>query len=140
MPQPYSYSTANSEEPLRLRRLGCGASRYAAFLFLNERRALAETLPQISQLGAADGAFALHFHLLHARRMDGENPLHAFAVADAAHGEHLVQPMTATANHHASENLYALLLALDHFGVHTHGIAHAEVHGDLAILFRLNFV
>jgi hypothetical protein len=72
--------------------------------------------------------------------MHGEYPLHSFAVADAADGEHLVQTMTAAAYHNASENLYALFVAFNHFRVHTHSIAHAEVHGVLAKLFRLNSI
>jgi hypothetical protein len=48
--------------------------------------------------------------------------------------------MPAAADDHASENLYALFVALDHFGMHTHGIAHAKIRGVFAILFRLNFI
>ena len=117
----------------------CGV-RHARLFFLHQRRALAEALAQIGQLGAADRAFALDFHLVHARRVQRENALHAFAVADAADGEHLVQPATAPANDHAGKNLDALFVAFDHFGVHAHGIAHREIRGVLAKLFRFNFI
>jgi len=48
--------------------------------------------------------------------------------------------MTATPNHHAGKNLYPFLVAFNHFGVHTHTVAHAEIHGAFAKLFRLNFI
>jgi hypothetical protein len=48
--------------------------------------------------------------------------------------------MTAAPNHNTSEYLDALFVAFDHFGVNTHSITHAEVHGLFAILFRLNFI
>jgi hypothetical protein len=48
--------------------------------------------------------------------------------------------MTAPANHNASENLDALFVAFDHFRVHTHSIAHAEIHSVFAKLSRLNFI
>jgi hypothetical protein len=48
--------------------------------------------------------------------------------------------MTAAANHHASEYLDALFVAFNHFRMHTHSITHAEVRGDFAKLFRLNFI
>ncbi len=71
--------------------------------------------------------------------MQGEYPLHAFAVADAADGEHLVQPMTTAANHNAREDLDALFVAFDHFRVHTHSIADAEVCGVFAVTVPTQF-
>src|SRR6266516_4256005 len=72
--------------------------------------------------------------------MDGKHAFNAFAIADAADGEGLIQAAAAFANHHAGENLDALLVAFHHFGVHPHGIAHREIHGVFAKLFRFDFV
>ena len=71
--------------------------------------------------------------------MHGENALHAFAVADPAHGEHLVQPMSTPPNHNAGEYLNALFVAFNHFGMHAHGIADAEIHGVLCETVPIQF-
>ena len=101
---------------------------------------LPRTLAQVGQLGAADGTFAFDFDLVDARRMDGKNALHTFAVADAADGEGFVQAATAAADDHARENLDAFLVAFDNFGVHAHGVADVKFRGVFAKLFRFNFI
>ena len=72
--------------------------------------------------------------------MDWKHTFHAFAIADAADRERLIQTAAAFANHHAGENLDAFLVAFHHFGMHPHGVTHSEVHGVLAKLFRFDFV
>jgi len=116
---------------------GCGC---AAFFFLHESGTFAQALAKISEFRAADGAFALDFHFVHARRVDGENPLDAFAVADAADGEGLVQSVPAAADDDARKNLDAFLVAFDNFCVHAHGIADRKISRVFAKLFRLNFI
>jgi len=116
------------------------AGRSAAYLFLDEGRTLADAVAQIGKLGTPNRSFALHFHLVHTGRMQRENPLHTFAIADAADGEHLVQPVTATADDKTSKNLYALFVAFNDFRMHPHGIADAEIRSVFAILFRFNFI
>ena len=59
-------------------------------LLLYRRRFLALASAQIIQFRAARFAFLFHFHLGDARRVHGENALDALAVADATHGEGLV--------------------------------------------------
>src|SRR6185437_2247218 len=119
--------------------LRSGSGFRLAFLFLHQRRALAETLAEVSQLRAANRTLAFHFNLVHTRRMHRENALHALAVADAAHGERLVQPAPALADHHARENLDAFLVAFHDLRVHANTIAHVEFRLVFAKLFRLNF-
>src|SRR5262249_47855152 len=92
------------------------------FLLFHEGSAFAEAFAQVSQFGAANGAFALHFNLVHARRMQGKNTLHTFAVTDAANGEGFVQTAAAFADHHAGENLDALFVALTVLGVTPAGL------------------
>ncbi len=109
-------------------------------LFLHERGTLADALAEVGELGAADTAGALHLHLVHARGVRGENALHAFAVADAADGEHLVQPVAAAPDDDARENLDAFLLAFHDLGVDAHAVANGELHRFFAVLFLLNFI
>src|SRR5206468_6704557 len=110
------------------------------FLLFDGHGAFADALAKVGQLGAAHGTLALDLDLVHARRMDGKDAFDTFAVADAADGESLVQAAAAFADHHAGENLNALLVAFHHFGVHAHGIAHRENYRVLAKLFRFDFV
>jgi len=72
--------------------------------------------------------------------MHRENALHPFAVADASHGEHLVQPAPPPANDDPGKDLDALFVAFDNFGVYSHGVAHGKVRSLFAKLFRFNFV
>jgi len=116
---------------------GCGC---AAFFFLHESGTFAQALAKISEFRAADGAFALDFNFVHAWGVDGENALDAFAVADAADGEHLVQAVAAAANHYPGKNLDTFLVAFDNFCVHAHGIADRKISRVFAKLFRLNFI
>src|SRR5213079_2480806 len=102
--------------------------------------AFAQTLAQVGNLGAAGGALALHLDLVNPWGMEREDALHAFAVADATDGEHLVQPMPAPPNHHAGENLDALFVAFHDFGVDADAVAHPEAGVVLAILLRFNLI
>src|SRR5206468_4458471 len=112
----------------------------ARVFLLNSHGAFANAFAQVSELGPAHCAFAFHFNFVHARRMDWKHTFHAFAIADAADRERLIQTAAAFANHHAGENLDAFLVAFHHFGMHPHGVTHSEVHGVLAKLFRFDFV
>ena len=59
-------------------RCGFGFSSFGlGIFFLHQRGALAEAFAQVGEFGAADGAFALDFHLVNAGRMDGEHALDA---------------------------------------------------------------
>src|SRR5690349_12001382 len=89
------------------------SSFHFGFLLLHQRGTLAKALAKISQLGATNRALAFDFNPIHARRVHRENTFHTFAVADAPHGEHLVQPAPALADHNARENLDAFLVAFD---------------------------
>ena len=71
--------------------------------------------------------------------MQREHALDAFAVADAPHGERLVQPAAAPADHHAGENLNAFLVAFHDFGVDAHRVADVEFRFVFAKLFRFEF-
>src|SRR5438445_12883770 len=86
-----------------------------AFLFLDQRRALAETFAQIGQLGAAHVAFAFDFDLIDPRRVHRKDPFDPLAVTDAPHGEGRVQAASAAANYHAGEDLCAFLVDFVHF-------------------------
>jgi hypothetical protein len=110
------------------------------FLLAYERGASAEAFAQVRQLGAADLAMALDFNLVHARRMQREDAFHAFAVADAAYRERLVQAGAAFADDHTRENLDAFLVAFDDFGVDFDGITDVELGVIFAKLFRFNFL
>ena len=103
---------------------GCGC---AAFFFLHESGTFAQALAKISEFRAADGPFALDFHFVHAWGVDGENALDAFAVADAADGEHLVQAVAAAANHYPGKNLDTFLVPFDDSLVNIDDIADLEL-------------
>src|SRR6266571_3687238 len=80
-------------------------------LFFHQGRAFPETFAEVSQFGAACLALAFDFDFVDTRRVDGKNALDAFAVADAADGEHFVQTAATTADHDAGKNLDAFLVA-----------------------------
>src|ERR1700732_4655613 len=58
--------------------------------------------------------------------MQRENPLDAFAVGNAAHGERFVYPASFPANNDSGENLNAFLVAFDDAGVNMDAIADGE--------------
>ena len=72
--------------------------------------------------------------------MERENALDAFAITNAADGEHLVQAMPAAANDDPGKNLNAFLVAFDDFGMHAHGIADGEIRRVFAKLFGFDFI
>jgi hypothetical protein len=131
-PRPESVSRGLRGDRRPLGRLGR--------LFLDQRGAFAEAFAQVGEFGAAHGARALDFNFVHARRVQRENALDAFAVADAADGEGLVQPAPAPANDHAGKHLNALLVAFDDLGMHAHAVTDVEDGIVRPKLFGLNFV
>ena len=66
--------------------------------------------------------------------MNREHALDALAVADAPDGESLVDAVAASANHEPGEHLDALLVPLDHLGVHLDRVTHIELERFLAKL------
>src|SRR5665213_4231947 len=95
--KPLEFAEKGRKSPVQNKTSGAAASpemfvrelfgrrrRRLCFLFLDQRRALADAFAEVGELGAADVALPLDFHLVHARRVQRENTLHAFAVADAA--------------------------------------------------------
>jgi len=72
--------------------------------------------------------------------MDRKNALHAFAIADPANREGLVQPVAPASKHDPRENLDALLIPFNNLRVHPHSIPDAKIAGAFAKLFRFNFI
>jgi len=71
--------------------------------------------------------------------VEREHAFDAFAVADAAHGESLIETAAALAHDNARENLDAFLVAFDDLGVHFHRVADGEFCVVFTKLFRFNF-
>src|SRR5262249_45668662 len=101
---------------------------------LAQARGLAGEVAQVVELRASDATAAHDFHALDARRVQGEGPLDAHAVGDAADGEGGPRPFAALADDDALERLQPLLLALDDFHVHAHGVTGGEA---VAVLLEL---
>src|SRR5262249_51641413 len=90
-----------------------GHQQFAALaLALAQAGRLADAVAQVVQLGPADLAGALHLDLGDARRVQREDALHALALHDPADSERLAQPLALAGDHHALEDLDALLAAL----------------------------
>src|SRR5260221_1874635 len=106
--------------------------------FLHEEGFLALASAQIKELGAADLAFAFHFDLLDAGRVERELPFDAFAVADAPHGEAFIEAAALVRDDDAGKNLHALFFAFLDARVDFDGVAHAERHMFLD-LFAFDF-
>src|SRR4029453_17578996 len=83
-------------------------------------------LPQIVELRPPDVTGLHDLDALDPRRVDRERPLDPDAVRNAAQGEGGAQAFPALPDHHALEDLHALLLALDDLDVHAHGVAGRE--------------
>ena len=81
-----------------------------------------------------------HLDLGDAGGVQRKHALDALAVRNAAHREILVQADALAADHDAGVNLDALLLALDHAGMHLHRVAHAERGHVLLHLLGFDFV
>ena len=111
---------------------GLAAVRLGALgLALAQARRLADAVAQVVQLGPADRAGALHLDLGDLRRVQREDALDAFALDDAADGEHLAHALAAAGDHHAAEDLDALLLAFQDALVDVHLVADLELRGRL---------
>src|SRR5262249_52348534 len=106
------------------------------FLFPDQGGAFADAFAEVSQFGPAHFAAAFDLHFFDAGRVDGENAFHAFAVADPADSERLVETAAAPADDDAGKNLDSFLVAFHDFGVDADGIADIELGGFLAELFR----
>jgi len=70
--------------------------------------------------------------------MQRKNPLDAFAVGDAAHGERLVKPPAFPADHHAGEDLDSFLVSFDNASVDAYAVANRKSCGIALLLFLLN--
>jgi hypothetical protein len=70
--------------------------------------------------------------------MQGEYPLDALAVRDAAHGESFVEPATLPANHYAGEDLDSFLVSFHDARVHAYAVANRKRFGIAFLLFFLN--
>src|SRR4051794_1504343 len=92
-------------------RLLFGAGHGLSAAALTELDGLAHAVTEEVQLGAADDAGPLHFHLGDARRMQRELALHAFTLHNPPDRERLPCPAAGAGNHHAVEDLNALLVA-----------------------------
>ena len=58
--------------------------------------------------------------------MQGEYPLDAFTVRDAAHRERFIQSATLPADHYPRKNLDSFLVSFHNAGVHAHAIANRK--------------
>src|SRR5207249_5524763 len=90
-----------------------------------------DALAQVKELRAPDFAGPLHLDFGELRRVHGENALDAFALHDAANGEHLAHAFAAPGDHGAAEDLDALLLTFEDALVHLHLVADLELRGVL---------
>src|SRR5204862_4196091 len=88
---------------------------------------LPATVAQVVELGATHDAATLHFDRFDHRREHRENPLDAFAEADLAHGEALVDALAAPGDADAFIGLDALALAFLDLHVNTDGVARLEL-------------
>src|SRR5262249_29574913 len=113
---------------LRSRLLGgaFGPRHRYLFLALAEAGRLADAVAEVVELGAADHAGALHFHLGDLRRVQRENTFHAFALHDAANGEALTHAFAAAGDHRAAEDLHAFFRAFEDALVHLDLVADFE--------------
>src|SRR3954454_25128879 len=76
-------------------------------LFLDDARRLAAQVAQVIQLGAAHLAAAHDLDRVDHRRHHRKYPFDAFAVANLAHREALIEPTAGTADADAFIGLYA---------------------------------
>src|SRR5688572_13185739 len=88
---------------------------------------LAGQVAQVVELGAAHVAAALHRDAVDGRAVQLEHALHAFAVADLAHGHGGVEAAVAARDHDALVGLHALAVAFLHLHVHHDGVAGLEL-------------
>src|ERR1700694_3267997 len=109
--------------PRRARR---GGHRRATSALLLDLRLLTAQLAQVVQLGAAHIAAGGDVDVVDVRRVDGERPLDANAVAFLADGEGLTDAPALPANDDTLEDLDAFLGTLDHLDMHINGVAGAE--------------
>ena len=70
--------------------------------------------------------------------MQGEYPLDALAVRDAAHGEHFIESATLPADHYPRKDLNPFLVSFHDAGVHAHAIANRKRFDIIFLLFFLN--
>src|SRR5207244_1418159 len=80
-----------------------------AFQFLHGDGAFADALAQVRELGPADRTAAFDFNLIDAGRMDREDALDPFPIADATNGEGLVEAASAPADDDPRKHLNAFL-------------------------------
>src|SRR5258708_15707516 len=116
-------------EVLLLFRFGLIAGGWSAF---GDAGRLAAAIAQIIELGPAHRAAALDLDGFDHRREHREHTLDAFAEADLAHGEALLQPVTGAGDAHALIGLDALALAFLDADVDPHGVAWLEGRDLLA--------
>src|ERR1700676_2696371 len=100
-------------------------------LLLDDTGRFAAQIAQIIQLGTTHLAAAHHLDRIDHRRHHREYALDAFAVADLANGEALVEPTAGTADADAFIGLHAGALAFDHLDVDDHGVAGAKLRNRL---------
>src|SRR5262245_64822465 len=74
-------------------------------LALAQARRLADAIAQVIQLRAADDAGALQFDLADLRRVERESEFDAFALQDAALGEHIGNTFDAAGGDHVGDYL-----------------------------------
>src|SRR5690606_12731846 len=103
---------------------------------LADLRGLPDAVAQVVQLRPAHLAPADPLDLGDRGGVQREGALDAHAVADLADLEGLADARAGAADHHALEDLDALLLALDHPHVDLDGVPGAEV-GDVGAEVRL---
>ena len=99
-------------------------------------KATAQTA-QIVQLGPADPALGDHLDPVDRRAVHREGALHAYAIADLAHGKCLSHAATLAADDHALEDLDPRAVALLHPDVHLQRVTGTKVRDVLADLSLL---
>ena len=126
---------------LVLRNLGLGKGRAVEQLALDDllragvaaladAGALADTVAQVVQLGAADVTASGDLDLLDLRRMQRERALDAYSKGVLADGEGLARPVALALDHDTLEDLGAAASALDHLEVDTQAVASVELRNS----------
>jgi hypothetical protein len=82
---------------------------------------------EVEEFGAADASVALDFYGGYLRGIGGERTFNAFALDDAAHGEHFTSSRTTAGDHDAAELLDAFFGAFENSSVDVDGVADGEL-------------
>src|SRR4051812_11431894 len=94
---------------------------------------LAAEIAEVVELRPPDITLRDDLDTVQYRRVQRIGPLHADAEADLPDREGFTEPVTLATDHHALEDLDTGAVALDHPGVHLHGVPGAE-HGQVGPL------